>query len=111
MKDLSTRDETDAVFGEGEAILFKHNTTCPISANAHREMESFLSGGTGVPVYRIDLHASRDVSDHVAARTGITHESPQVILLRGGEPVWNADRFGITAAALRDNVGGPGAPE
>lgn len=108
MKDLTTRDQADTVFGEGEAILFKHNTDCPISASAHREMESFLSGGERPPVYVIDIHASRDVSDYLEEKTGITHESPQVILVRDGRPAWHASRFDITAAALRENVGGEG---
>lgn len=106
MNELSTREEADALFDEGEAILFKHNTTCPISASAHQEMESFLSGNADAPVYKIDINASRDVSDHVAERTGIAHESPQVIVLRGGRPAWNASLFDITAAALREQVGG-----
>jgi bacillithiol system protein YtxJ len=111
MKPLTSREQADTVFSEGEALLFKHNTDCPISANAHREMESFLSGGGKVPVYIIDIHEGRDVSDHVEERTSVTHESPQVILLRGGEPAWHASKFDITATALRDHVGGPGAPE
>ncbi|HEU4452518.1 MAG TPA: bacillithiol system redox-active protein YtxJ [Longimicrobium sp.] len=106
MNELSTREEADALFEKGEAILFKHNTTCPISASAHQEMESFLSGNAGAPLYKIDINAARDVSDHVAERTGIAHESPQVIVLRGGRPAWNASLFDITAAALREQVGG-----
>ena len=111
MEPLTSREQADAAFSEDQALLFKHNTDCPISANAHREMESFLSGGAAMPVYLIDIHAGRDVSDYVEERTGVSHESPQVILLRGGEPAWHASRFDITATALRDNVGGPGAPE
>lgn len=105
MNDLNSRDQIDSVFGEDRVIVFKHNTDCPISANAHREMESFLSGGAQVPVYRVDIHEARDVSDQIEERTGIKHESPQVIVLRGGRPEWHADRWDVTADAIRENLG------
>jgi len=111
MKDLMTRQDADAALGEETALLFKHSTQCPISANASREMESLLRGGEPVPVYRVDVNAQREVSDYLAERTGITHQSPQVIVLRGGKPEWNADRFDITADSVRDGLGlaSPGA--
>jgi bacillithiol system protein YtxJ len=108
MKQLTTHDDLDAAFGSETAILFKHNTTCPISANAHREMESFVEGSPDAPVYLIDIMEHRDVSNAVAERTGIEHQSPQVIVLRGGRPAWDAALWDINAAALRDQVGGAG---
>ncbi|MBV9109515.1 MAG: DUF2847 family protein, partial [Gemmatimonadetes bacterium] len=86
-------------------LVFKYSMSCPISANARREMESLLSGGEPAPVYQVDVNAQRDVSDYVAERTGITHESPQVIILRRGRPEWDADRFEVTAGAIRDHLG------
>jgi bacillithiol system protein YtxJ len=112
MNEMTSRDDTDAAMGEESALLFKYSTTCPISANARQEMDSLLSGGEPVPVYRVDVNAQREVSDYVAERTGVEHQSPQVILLRGGRPVWDADRFGVTAGAIREQLGlapSPGA--
>jgi bacillithiol system protein YtxJ len=40
------------------------------------------------------------VSDQVAARFGIRHETPQAILLREGRVVWSASHFRITAETL-----------
>jgi hypothetical protein len=31
---------------------------------------------------------------------GVAHESPQVIVLRNGQVVWNASHFSITAQAV-----------
>lgn len=104
MKDLDTRDAVDAAFGEETAVLFKHNPTCPISAAAHSEMESF-EGGAQAPVYKVDIMANRELSDYIGERTGITHESPQVILLKSGKPAYDAARFDVSAGALRDQLG------
>ncbi|HYH78986.1 MAG TPA: bacillithiol system redox-active protein YtxJ [Longimicrobium sp.] len=111
MKEMTSRQDADAALGEKTALVFKHSTTCPISANARREMESLLSGGEPVPVYMVDVNDQREVSDYPAERTGVTHQSPQVIVVRGGKAEWNADRFEITASSVRDGLGlaSPGA--
>lgn len=66
------------------------------------DMEAVLEAelGTGVPVYLIDVVVNRDVSNAVAARVGVPHESPQAILLRRGEPVWQASHGGVRARAM-----------
>jgi bacillithiol system protein YtxJ len=105
MQELNTRQECDAAFDGDASVIFKHSTQCPISANARREMESFTSGGEPVPVYMLDVNERRELSDYVAERTGIEHQSPQVVLLRGGNPEWHASRFDISARTLRDQLG------
>lgn len=105
MREMTSRGDADAALGEESALVFKHSTRCPVSANARREMESLLSGGEPVPVYQVDVNARREVSEYVAERTGVEHQSPQVILLRGGRPEWKADRFAVTAGAIREQLG------
>jgi len=80
-------------------ILFKHSTTCPISASAYRQM-SKVSGDVSLVV----VQRARDVSNEVEARTGIRHESPQAIVLRNGEAVWTASHFDITSDAVEKAV-------
>ena len=105
MKEMMSRQDADAAFSEETVLVFKHSMQCPISANARREMESLLSGGEPVPVYMVDVNDRREVSDYVAERTGVTHQSPQVIVVRGGKASWHADRFDITAQSVRDGLG------
>lgn len=111
MREMTSREEADAALAEESALVFKHSTRCPISASARREMESLVRGGEPVPVYQVDVNARQEVSEYVAERTGVPHQSPQVILLRGGRAAWNADRFAVTAGAIREQLGlaSPGA--
>ncbi len=76
-------------------LLFKHDTACPISAAAHRELSRL---GGGIPL--IDVERAKDVSREIESRTSVRHESPQVIMLRNGEAVWSASHFDITADAV-----------
>ncbi|HKR01410.1 MAG TPA: bacillithiol system redox-active protein YtxJ [Pyrinomonadaceae bacterium] len=84
---------------EAPVVLFKHSSTCPISSAAFEQMSHFAGD-----VSLLVVQKARDVSKEVEARTGIRHESPQTIVLRNGQAVWNASHFDITARAVEQAV-------
>lgn len=100
MRWLKEKQDVDKVFKADLAILYKHSPTCGLCRAALREVEAFLSAHPDAAIYAVDVLAQRDLSQCVAARTGITHESPQIIILQGGSPVWNDSHYGVTAEAL-----------
>ena len=57
-----------------------------------------------VEIYYLDLIANRNISNTIAERFGVRHESPQVILLKNGEAVYNASHFDIRADQLKEQV-------
>jgi bacillithiol system protein YtxJ len=67
-----------------DCLVFKHSTTCPTSAEAAREVAGLA---TDLPVYQVNVREQRDLSTWVAAEYAVTHESPQLILVRGGKAV------------------------
>ena len=82
---------------QGPVLLFKHDTACPISAAAHREM-SQIEGDVSL----IDVERGKEIASEVEQRTGVRHQSPQVIVLRNGEAAWSASLFEIKAAAVTE---------
>ena len=48
-------------------------------------------------VYYLDLLAHRDLSNLIAKWSGVPHESPQIIVFKGGKPVYHASHTAITA--------------
>jgi bacillithiol system protein YtxJ len=97
----------DALFARSEdapVLLFKHSTTCPISAHAYREM-SRLDAGAAREVALVVVQTARPLSNEIASRTGVRHESPQAIVLRRGRPVYTASHYDITAADVERAVG------
>jgi bacillithiol system protein YtxJ len=80
-------------------ILFKHSTTCPISAAAYQQMSRY-----GGPVSLVVVQTARDISRQIETLTGIRHESPQAIILRKGQAVWSASHWNITADAVQNAV-------
>ena len=87
MEPISSLADLESVLGETAlpVVLFKHSTSCPISAGALRQYQAFvLEHGPTARFTFLDLIANRDVSDAIAERLKIEHESPQVIVLRDG---------------------------
>ena len=95
LEDLIARSRREPV------VIFKHSTTCPISADAYEEMARF----TG-EVALIEVQNTRELSKEIEARTGVDHESPQVIILRNGRAVWHASHWKIRSDTLRDALAG-----
>ncbi len=84
-------------------LVFKHSLTCPISSAALRQYQSFLDDrpGDDPAVYTlVEIQNAREVSTEIARLTGVRHESPQALLLRGGEVAWHASHWSIRAEAL-----------
>jgi bacillithiol system protein YtxJ len=88
-----------AVLAAPLAVLYKHSPICPTSGIAYEEMLAFRRLSR-VPVYLVDVVRHRPLSRVLAERTGVTHESPQAIILRDGVPAWYRSHFDIEAAAM-----------
>jgi bacillithiol system protein YtxJ len=108
LKELSTIEALDQALFESNqrpVLLFKHSLTCPISAKAFREFQSYLKKADAAVSYNlITVQSARPVSNEAASRLGVQHESPQAILIRNGKEIWNASHFAITADALKEAI-------
>jgi bacillithiol system protein YtxJ len=65
-----------------DCFVFKHSTTCGVSAGAAREVRAMT---TDLPIYWINVREQRELSNWVAETYSITHESPQLLLIRDGK--------------------------
>jgi bacillithiol system protein YtxJ len=82
-------------------LLFKHSTRCGVSTMALNSFENTWSSGTDLAnIYILDLLNHRDVSNEIAVLTGIVHQSPQVIVLKGSEIVYDASHSSIDARRI-----------
>jgi len=67
---------------EKTVLLFKHSTRCSISIMAKSRLEDKWVNDIKIQPYYLDLIAFRDVSNQIADRFNIIHQSPQVIVIR-----------------------------
>jgi len=102
VQQLADKASLDAAFAEPLFLLLKHSPICPISNSVRLEVETFASNHPDLHVGVVDVIDGRPLSQAVEARTGIRHESPQVLLLKDGQAVWHENHWRITAARLTD---------
>jgi bacillithiol system protein YtxJ len=88
--DLVSIDQVETIkkeSNEGPVLIFKHSTTCSISAMAYNRLQR---GAFNFKFYYLDLREHRDVSNYIASTFDVIHESPQVLLIDKGVAVYNA---------------------
>lgn len=87
-------------------IIFKHSYRCPISVTAKEEMDNFLKNNTKEIEYElIDVINNRNGSNEVAEEYGITHESPQIIILnKDNKVLWTASHSKIKEKKIKSVV-------
>ncbi len=109
LRRVAELDELLEASVERPVWLFKHSLTCGVSSGALAEYESFVGArpenDPGVFAL-VEIQRSRDVSAAVAEKTGVRHQSPQVLLLRDGRAVWNTSHWRIREEALAEAAEG-----
>ena len=104
IEDVESLERFISEAGESPAIVFKHSNTCGISARVYREMSQMDR-----PVGIIIVQQAREVSDEIARRFGVQHETPQALLVRGDKVLWSASHYGVKAQAIEEALNAAGA--
>jgi bacillithiol system protein YtxJ len=102
---LSNLNQLEELFEysfECPVAIFKHSTTCPISSMAKRRIEQ--SWPDHISIYYLDLLSYRNISNAVADRFNIIHESPQLIILLHGEVVYHDSHLNIDVKKVEESI-------
>lgn len=103
---LNTASQIDEIVERSKQVpclIFKHSTTCPISSIAKHRLEDDWPFAAGeLETYYLDLLAFRPVSNVVAEKLNVHHESPQIILISKGEVILDASHLGISTAEIKE---------
>lgn len=102
---LEELDRMLAASSERPLLLFKYSNTCGTSAEALDELVAHLNESPADATYAmVTVQTHRDVSNAVARKLGVRHETPQVLLIRDGRVVWSASHFRVTATAVKEAI-------
>ena len=100
LNDLGQLNEIIDLSTEKPVVIFKHSTRCSISRMALKQFENEFDLNEKVLSFLLDLIEYRNISNEIASRFGVQHQSPQIILICDGKPVYNASHESIEAAKL-----------
>jgi len=89
------------------ALLFKHSTSCSISAAAQEELSAYLNEerNENVNYYLVKVIESRPVSNQIAEDLSVRHQSPQIIYIDNKTAKWDKTHWSITHSLLSDRLG------
>ncbi|MEO7979119.1 bacillithiol system redox-active protein YtxJ [Flavobacterium sp.] len=104
LTDILQLQEIEAISNEKPVVIFKHSTRCSISRMALKQFEREFDLNDSVDAYFLDLIAHRDVSNEIARKFNVYHESPQLILIRNGKAVYDVSHSDIDAGELKNKI-------
>ena len=85
-------------------LIFKHSTTCSISKMAFSRFER-AEAPDAIDFYYLDLLNYRNISAAVAETFQVHHESPQVVLIKNGECIYDESHYGIMMDEVVEQAG------
>ncbi|MBA4302040.1 bacillithiol system protein YtxJ [Algoriphagus alkaliphilus] len=87
-------------------LIFKHSTRCSVSSiSLDRLMRNWKTADEAKVVpYFLDLIANRSLSNQIEEEFNIPHESPQVIIIRNGQSVYDTSHYGISYPEIMAQV-------
>ena len=104
LEDLGQLSEIQEISFAKPVIIFKHSTTCSISRMALKNFEREYSLNDKVDAYYLDLLNYRPISNEIAIRFNVTHQSPQLLIIKDGNSVYNVSHENIDATALEAEI-------
>lgn len=104
LTDLGQLNEIIDLSHEQPVAIFKHSTRCSISRMALKQFENEFDLEGSVTPYFLDLLNHRDISNEIATRFDVYHQSPQLLLIKEGKAVYDVSHSDIDALELKGRV-------
>lgn len=105
LSDIKQLDQVAQDSHERPIVLFKHSTTCGISAGAKHRLESnWEEVNSEMDFYYLDLLSYRSISNGIAERWGVRHQSPQIIVIKNDKAVYDTSHGSINAGSLENSL-------
>jgi bacillithiol system protein YtxJ len=113
VEQLTAPAQLESLLGESAhrpVLIFKHSRSCGTSAHAFDELRDHLEQGDSAARYGVVVvQTHRALSNDVATRLGVRHETPQALLVVDGRVVWQASHYRVTADAIAKAIESHGA--
>ena len=84
-------------------VIFKHSTRCSISSMAKNRLERSVVPDNA-DFYYLDLIRYRHLSDKIAEDFSVYHESPQILLIRNGDCIYEESHSGINMDDIAEQL-------
>jgi bacillithiol system protein YtxJ len=101
LNELAQLDQIGQDSASRPQLIFKHSTRCGISAMVWRGFErNWESEGYAADLFVLDLLSYRNISDEIATRFQVFHQSPQLLIIKNGVVVAHESHGAIQEVPL-----------
>lgn len=83
-------------------VIFKHSTRCNISSVAKNRLER--AGASELQFHYLDLISYRPLSNSIAERFAVEHESPQILVIKNGKCIYYESHMSIDMEEIKDQL-------
>jgi bacillithiol system protein YtxJ len=84
-------------------LIFKHSTRCSVSHFAYKSfLQEWHYENEEFPVYFLDLLKHRELSNEIAKKYQVIHQSPQILFIKNGACVGNASHNSVSVKQVED---------
>lgn len=105
LEDRAQLKEIDNLSGTEPVIILKHSTRCGISAMVWKRLKADWPDVLGSKkLYFLDLIRNRPISNDIADRYKVPHESPQVLVIQNGKCTYSASHNAIDAKNIQEEL-------
>ena len=99
---VSQLDEIEDASNSKLVVLFKHSTRCSISRMALRQFENDFESNDQILPYYLDLLNHRDISNEIASKFSVVHQSPQLLIISKEKCIYDASHSDIDAEVIKN---------
>ena len=99
LTDSKQLDEIIENSGTKYQAIFKHSTRCGISSGVLRQFERQEDTGE-IDFYYLDLLSFRSISDEIASKFGVLHQSPQLLVFKDGAVTAHGSHYDIMSVKI-----------
>ena len=100
---LEQLDELRQKSKDKPQVIFKHSTRCSVSSLAKNRLER-KEFPKEADFYYLDLIANRNISLQIEEDFKVYHESPQVLIIKSGECIYDESHSGINMEEIKEQV-------
>ena len=98
-KDITSEEDLNNIIAASETkpqVIFKDSLTCGISAHAKERLkDGYALLEDKADFHHLDLLRFRSISNLIAQTLQVTHQSPQIIVLKGQKVVYTSSHHAI----------------
>lgn len=104
--DLTSEEQLDKILEHSftqPQVIFKHSTRCSLSTLAKNRLER-AAHPANADFYFLDLVRYRSLSNKIGEQFFVHHESPQVLLIKKGECIYDESHNGISMDEITQQI-------